>query len=69
MKPWLLKTAEEYKGRIKFVAVSSERSGEVFEEYGVSAMPTFVAIKDGKEINRLRGADKDGLKSMIEESL
>lgn len=39
---------------------------DVAQEYGVQAMPTFVLIKQGKIVDQLVGADKDGLKKKIE---
>lgn len=33
----------------------------VAEEWNVEAMPTFVFIKEGKEVDRVVGANKDGL--------
>jgi len=39
---------------------------DVAQEYGVQAMPTFVLIKQGKLVDQLVGADKDGLKKKIE---
>lgn len=39
---------------------------KVAEEYGVQAMPTFVLIKKGKVVDKVVGADKDGLKKKIE---
>ena len=37
----------------------------VAEEYGVRAMPTFVAWKEGKEVERLVGANKVQLEEKI----
>lgn len=69
MKPWLLETAEEFKGKVKFVAVDVDKSGDVAEEYGIEAMPTFVLIKNGKEVSRIKGGRKDKILSMIDDSL
>jgi hypothetical protein len=32
-------------------------------EFAISAMPTFVFLKDGKEIKRVEGADMAGLEA------
>lgn len=36
------------------------------QEFGVQAMPTFVLIKRGKEIDKVVGAKKEDLKKKIE---
>lgn len=38
---------------------------EVATEYKVSAMPTFVFIKNGKKIDEFAGANEEKLKEMI----
>lgn len=42
---------------------------DVAREYGVQAMPTFVLIKKGKEIDKFVGAKKDGLQRKIEKHM
>jgi len=49
--------------------VDGDRSGEVFEEFGVSVMPTFVVVKNGEEVGRLEGADKDKIVELLENAL
>lgn len=39
---------------------------DVAQEYGVQAMPTFVLLKKGKEIDRVVGAKKDELQKKVE---
>jgi len=39
---------------------------DVAQEYGVQAMPTFVLIKKGKVVDKIVGADKDGLQKKIQ---
>ncbi len=69
MKPWLLETAEKYDGKAKFVAVDVDKSEDVASEYSIEAMPTFVLVKDGKEVGRIKGGNKDKILSMIDEAL
>lgn len=38
----------------------------VASQYGVTAMPTFVLMKDGKEVQRIRGADLRALEAGIQ---
>ncbi|XP_009592735.1 thioredoxin H2-like [Nicotiana tabacum] len=51
---------------VEFVKIDVDELAKVAEEYGVQAMPTFVLIKKGKVIDKVVGADKDGLKKKIE---
>lgn len=39
---------------------------EVAKEFGVQAMPTFILIKQGKEVDKVVGARKDELQNKIE---
>lgn len=39
---------------------------DVAEEYGVQAMPTFILIKKGKQVDKVVGTKKDDLQNKIE---
>ncbi|KAK8644292.1 hypothetical protein V6N13_123603 [Hibiscus sabdariffa] len=39
---------------------------DVAQEFGVQAMPTFVLLKKGKEVDRVVGAKKDELQKKID---
>lgn len=39
---------------------------DVAEEFGVEAMPTFILIKKGKEVDKIVGARKEELQKKIE---
>jgi thioredoxin 1 len=39
----------------------------VAEEYDVTAMPTFVFLKDGAEVDKVVGANKTGLEAKVAE--
>jgi thioredoxin len=49
-----------------FVKVNVDENQETSAKYQVSAMPTFVYFKNGKEIERVQGGDVDRLKALIE---
>jgi len=68
LKPWLQKKTKEYDGKAKIVAVDADRAGDVLEAYGVNAMPTFVMIKNGKEVGRIIGGNKEKITSLLEEN-
>ncbi|XP_055833570.1 thioredoxin H-type 1-like [Solanum dulcamara] len=50
-----------------FLKVDVDELKTVAEEWNVEAMPTFVFIKEGKEVSRVVGANKDGLLHAIQE--
>lgn len=51
---------------ILFLKVDVDEVKTVAEEWSVEAMPTFVLIKEGKEVDRVVGADKVGLEKAID---
>ncbi|UNI18596.1 hypothetical protein JDV02_004852 [Purpureocillium takamizusanense] len=64
IKPVFAKLSEE-KGEIKFVSVDVDEVAPVAQEYGISAMPTFLFFKDGKQVDDLRGAVPPELTSKV----
>lgn len=51
---------------VKFVSVNVDNAPDISQNLGIQAMPTFVAIHNGAEIDRLQGADPTRLKQMVE---
>jgi len=56
MAPVLDDVAREYQGKLKVVKVDVDESGEIAARFGVTAMPTFVLVKNGQETYRRIGA-------------
>jgi thioredoxin 1 len=56
MAPVLDEVARDFDGKLKVVKVDVDESGEIAARFGVTAMPTFVVVKDGKELFRHVGA-------------
>jgi thioredoxin 1 len=48
---------------IVFLKVDVDESPELVNAFDVSSMPTFVFLKDGKEVKRVEGADMAQLES------
>lgn len=44
----------------------SDKAGPLAHKFGVSSIPHFVFLKDGKEVSNLIGANKNELKAKLE---
>jgi thioredoxin 1 len=53
--------------QVVFIKIDVDENAETAQAYNVSAMPTFVFIKNGQVIDRLMGADAARLQEMIDE--
>ncbi|BBH00344.1 thioredoxin 2 [Prunus dulcis] len=51
---------------VDFAKIDVDELSEVAQEFGVQAMPTFVLLKKGKEVDRVIGARKDELEKKIQ---
>ena len=63
--PKVEKLAREYKGEVVFLKVDVDKLSDLRVEYNIHAMPTFVFIKNKKELERSAGA-KTKIKEIIE---
>jgi thioredoxin len=52
---------------ITFVKVDTDAQKEISQTYNISAMPTFLVFKAGREIKRIRGADPKGLDAAVKQ--
>ncbi|KAL7428517.1 hypothetical protein ACHAXH_001575 [Discostella pseudostelligera] len=59
--------SNELGSRVQFIKVDVDENPEAAQKYGVSAMPTFLFIKGGEEVDRLMGANSERLKELINE--
>jgi len=48
--------AKDYAGKLKVVKIDVDEAAETAAAMGVTAMPTFIVVKDGREIWRRLGA-------------
>ncbi len=70
MKPIFEEVEQEYEGKVEFKKVDVETEGALAEEYQVKGIPTFVILRDGKEVDRRSGAmPKELLKQWIDANL
>ncbi|KAF8399402.1 hypothetical protein HHK36_015266 [Tetracentron sinense] len=66
MEPILKKYAVKFKD-VEFVTIDVDELTEVAQQFEVTAMPTFILMKHGKEVYKIVGADKKELKKKIKE--
>lgn len=52
-------------GTIKFLSVDVDDAEDVTFKYDISSMPTFVTIRDGKQMDRFSGANPDRLEEKL----
>ena len=70
MGPYIDKLAQEFDGRLKVVKLNTQDNTEVAAKYGITAIPTFILIKDGEVADQIVGAQKyDVLKQMVEKQM
>lgn len=54
-------------GQITFTKVNTDEQKEIAATYNISAMPTFLIFKAGREVKRVRGADPKGLDAAVKQ--
>jgi thioredoxin 1 len=66
MGPWVDKIAAEYQGKLKVVKLNTQDNTEVPSRYGITAIPTFLVIKNGEVAEQLVGMQQyDKLKAAV----
>ncbi|KAI3407584.1 Thioredoxin domain-containing protein, partial [Psidium guajava] len=65
MEPAVRAMATEFTD-VEFAKIDVDELSDVAREFGVQAMPTFVLVKKGKEVDRIVGSVKDELKMKIQ---
>jgi thioredoxin 1 len=66
ISPVLEKMSESATG-IYFAKVDVDEAEDISQEYGIRAMPTFMAFKDGEKVDEVVGADPSKLQRMVEQ--
>ncbi|CAI9768043.1 unnamed protein product [Fraxinus pennsylvanica] len=65
MEPAMNEFAAMYTD-VEFIKIDVDELEDVAQEFGVLVLPTFMLIKKGKEVDKLVGANKEGLRKKIE---
>jgi len=67
MSPIFEEIEKDYVGQIEFQKVDVESESDLASKFGVMSIPTFVLVKDDKEIDRKVGAmPKEMLKMWLD---
>jgi len=56
MKPILEELEKELEGKVTVTQIDVDTNPDKVSQYGVLSMPTYIILKDGKETDRLVGA-------------
>lgn len=65
MEPILQAMANEFTD-VEFIKIDVDELSDVAQEFKVQAMPTFLLLKNGKEVDKVVGAKKDELKNKVQ---
>ncbi|XWS30278.1 hypothetical protein CRYUN_Cryun24cG0103000 [Craigia yunnanensis] len=65
MKPALNDMTPKFT-EVEFVKIDVDELPDVAQEFGVQAMPTFVLLKKGKEVDRVVRAQKNELEKKVD---
>lgn len=52
---------------VKFIKVDVDKFNDIAKGYEIAAMPTFIYLKEGKEVDRVKGADERKIKEKVAE--
>lgn len=67
MEPMIDKLAAECEGKAKLLKINVDQNKLSASEYSIGGVPTFVLFKDGKEVERVVGAQTEStLKKMLD---
>lgn len=66
IKPVYQILSEQYKGKIVFCEVNVDLNQDLVANVKVNAMPTFIVYQDGKEVERIQGANEGKIREALE---
>lgn len=66
-KPILEKLAREYNEKVDFLAVDADEARDLSDQFHVVSIPTVLALREGKVVGRIMGAQNEsGYRTMFE---
>lgn len=69
-KPVLEKLGREYAETVEFLPINADESPEILDQFRVFGIPTVIVIHNGKEIQRMTGAQNEaGYRAIFEASV
>jgi thioredoxin 1 len=70
MNPIIEDVEKEYAGKLKISKVDVDQNQDKAAQFGVMSIPTYIVLKNGKEVDRKVGAlTKDKFKTWLDSSL
>lgn len=70
MAPIFEELEKEFSGKVEFEKVNVDADQARAQQYGVLSIPTFIILKDDKEVDRtVGGRSKEAFKTWIESHL
>jgi thioredoxin len=67
MNPVLEEMEKNFQGKIEFQRVDVEANEQLAGQYDIRSIPTFILVKEGKEVDRRMGAmPKEMLKDWLD---
>ena len=68
IKPVFEQLSEQYAGKAVFIKVDVDKCEELAQQFGIQAMPTFYAVKNGAVAAQMKGANPAGLQKFVEDN-
>ncbi len=70
LSPILEDVSEDFEGKVKFVKLDVDESGDIAKNYSVMSIPTLIIVKNGEEVAKEVGAmGADDLADWIESNI
>jgi len=63
--PFFEQLATKYGSSVTFIKVDVDQSDDITAKFDITAMPTFILLKDGEVYRRMEGADRAKLEQML----
>lgn len=57
------------EGSFTFVKVDVDEQREIASKYKITAMPTFILLKDGEQVQSVRGANPPAIQTLVKSAV